>query len=211
MRRLPWPLDPEFAELAKCPGKLSRPKEFPVGQVVLSVGRWTANERYKGADLLIQSTAELSHDFPDLRLVLVGSGDDLLRLRELARSSGAEGRVQFFTELSRRELAGCYAGADIFALPSTGEGFGLVFLEAMAFGKAVIGANAGGIPDVVENGREGLLTEPTGKGVAAALKRLLSDPQLRASLGAQGRKRVHEEFTFKAFQQRLLAIVNEIA
>jgi phosphatidyl-myo-inositol dimannoside synthase len=211
IRRLPWPLDPEFAELAKCPDKLSRPKEFPTRQVVLSVGRWAANERYKGADLLIQAIAELSRDFPELRLVLVGSGDDLPRLRELARRSLVEDRVHFFTEISRKELAGCYAGADIFALPSTGEGFGLVFLEAMAFGKAVIGANAGGIPDVVENGREGLLTEPTTKGVSAALKLLLSDAQLRVGLGAQGKQRVNSEFTFEAFQQRLLAIVNEIA
>jgi phosphatidyl-myo-inositol dimannoside synthase len=211
MRRLPWPLDPEFAEFARCPDKLARPKEFPMGQVVLSVGRWAANERYKGADLLIQSVAELSRDFPELGLVLVGSGDDLPRLRELARSSGVEDQVHFFTEISRKELAGCYAGADIFALPSTGEGFGLVFLEAMAFGKAVIGANAGGIPDLVENGRDGFLIEPTKKGVSAALKRLLSDPQLKARLGVQGRRRVNSEFTFAVFQKRLSVVVDEIA
>ncbi|MGB6484597.1 MAG: glycosyltransferase family 4 protein [Candidatus Acidiferrales bacterium] len=209
IRKLPWPLDPEFAEFAKHAGKLSRPEGFPRGQVVLSVGRWSASERYKGADLLIQAVARLSHDFPELHLVLAGSGDDLLRLKQQARNSEAEERVHFLTELSRAELAACYASSDIFALPSTGEGFGLVFLEAMAFGKPVIGANVGGIPDVVENGREGLLIEPTAEAISAALRRLLLDPQLREELGARGKQRVNSEFTFESFQRQLLAVLNE--
>ncbi|MFZ0333514.1 MAG: glycosyltransferase family 4 protein [Candidatus Acidiferrales bacterium] len=211
IRKLPWPLDPEFAAFAECADKLPRPEGFPRGQVVLSVGRWAADERYKGADLLIQAIAELAHDFSELHLVLAGSGDDLPRLKQQARNSGASGRVHFVTDLSRKELAACYAGADIFALPSTGEGFGLVFLEAMAFGKPVIGVNVGGIPDVVESGREGLLIEPTTAAISVALRRLLSDPRLREELGARGRQRANGEFTFQNFQRRLLAILNEIA
>lgn len=210
IRKLPWPLDPGFAAFAECADKLLRPEGFPRGQIVLSVGRWAADERYKGADLLIQAVAELVHDFPALHLVLAGSGDDLPRLKQQARTSEAGDRVHFLTDLSRNELAACYAAADIFALPSTGEGFGLVFLEAMAFGKPVIGANVGGIPDVVENGREGLLIEPTAEAISAALRRLLSDPRLREDLGARGRQRANSEFTFENFQRRLLAILNEI-
>jgi phosphatidyl-myo-inositol dimannoside synthase len=210
IRKPPWPLDPEFAAFAECADKLSQPEGFPGGQVILSVGRWAADERYKGADLLIQAVAALWHDFPELHLVLVGSGNDLPRLKQLARSSGAEQRVQFLTDLSRKELAACYAGAEIFALPSTGEGFGLVFLEAMALGKPVIGANVGGIPDVVENGREGLLIEPTAEAISAALRRLLSDPRLREELGARGKQRVNSEFTFENFQRQLRAILNEV-
>lgn len=209
IRKLPWPLDPEFAEFAKHAEKLSRPAGFPRGQVVLSVGRWSAIERYKGADLLIQAVAELADDFPELHLVLAGSGDDLIRLKQQARNSDAEERVHFLTELSRAELAACYASADIFALPSTGEGFGLVFLEAMAFGKPVIGANVGGIPDVVENGREGLLIEPATEAISSALMRLLSDHRLREELGARGKQRVNNEFTFEGFQRRLWAVLNE--
>jgi phosphatidyl-myo-inositol dimannoside synthase len=210
IRKLPWPLDPEFARFAEGSDQLPRPVGFPCGQVVLSVGRWAASERYKGADLLIEAIGELAHDFSELHLVLVGSGDDLPRLRRLARDSEAVERTHFFTNLSRKEVASCYAAADIFALPSTGEGFGLVFLEAMAFGKPVVGANEGGIPDVVENGRGGLLIEPTTKAISAVLRRLLSDPRLREELGARGRQRVHSEFTFENFQRRLLAILNEI-
>jgi phosphatidyl-myo-inositol dimannoside synthase len=210
IRTLPWPLDPEFAEFARDVGKLSLPAGFPRGRVVFSVSRWAANERYKGADLLIQTMAELSQDFPELHLVLVGGGDDLPRLKEQVCNSTAKKRIYFFTGISRPELAACYASAEVFALPSTGEGFGLVFLEAMAFGKPVIGANAGGIPDVVENGREGLLVEPSVEAICTALRRLLSDARLREKLGARGRQRVNSDFTFESFQRRLLAILNEI-
>jgi phosphatidyl-myo-inositol dimannoside synthase len=175
IRTLPWPVDPDFVELAADVSRLSLPVAFPEGQVVLSVGRWEASERYKGADLLIQAVAELSREFQDLHLVLVGGGDDLPRLQEKVRSSAAKERIHFLTGISRTELAACYARAEVFALPSTGEGFGLVFLEAMAFGKPIIGTGAGGIPDVIENGREGLLVRPTVEAVSAAVRCLLSD------------------------------------
>ncbi|MGB6076046.1 MAG: glycosyltransferase, partial [Candidatus Acidiferrales bacterium] len=71
--------------------------------------------------------------------------------------------------------------------------------------------NVGGIPDVVESGREGLLIEPTTAAISVALRRLLSDPRLREELGARGRQRANGEFTFQNFQRRLLAILNEIA
>lgn len=210
IRTLPWPLDPGFARLAGSAGELSLPAGFPPGRVVLSVARWASTERYKGADLLIQATGELGADFPDLQLVFVGSGDDLPRLREMAQSSVVTERIQFFTAVSRAELAACYQGAEVFALPSTGEGFGFVFLEAMAVGKPVIGARAGGIPDVVEDGQHGLLVEPTVGAVGAALRRLLSNPQLGRELGSRGRQRVQREFTFERFEERLLAIVSEL-
>lgn len=210
IRRLPWPLDPEFAQFSQSTGHLAPPSGFPRGQVVLSVGRWSASERYKGADLLIQAVATLRRDFSELHLVLVGQGGDLPRLRQQAHTSSAAEYVHFLTDLSRLELAACYAACDIFALPSTGEGFGLVFLEAMAFGKPVIGANVGGIPDVVENGREGLLVDPTVQAISSALKQLLTNQSLREELGARGRNRVNSEFAFDSFQRRLLAIVDEI-
>lgn len=209
IRRLPWPLDPEFSRRAQCPQSLGRPEGFPCGQVVLSVGRWAAKERYKGADLLIEATAELSRDFPELHLVLVGDGDDLGRLRRLAHDSLAREHVHFFTGLSRQALVDCYSSADVFALPSTGEGFGLVFLEAMALGKPVIGTNEGGIPDLVQNGREGLLVEPTATAVSAAVRRLLMDSGLREELGAQGKQRVNSEFTFEGFERQLETLLDE--
>lgn len=208
IRKVPWPLDFEFLRVSESRDRLPLPRGFPSGQVVLSVGRWIAEERYKGADLLIRSVSRLSGEFPSLQLVLAGPGDDVPRLRQEAQRRGASGRVHFFTVVPRSELAAFYSHADIFALPSTGEGFGIVFLEAMAFGKPIIAANAGGIPDVVEHGREGLLVEPTEEHVANALKQLLSDPALGRELGMRGKERVKNEFSFSRFEQRLRDMVN---
>jgi phosphatidylinositol alpha-1,6-mannosyltransferase len=155
--------------------------------VVLTVGRWAATERYKGADDLIEAIAQLQPSTPDLHLVAVGGGDDLPRLRRLASDCGVADRVSFLEGLSSEQLAACYAHCDIFALPSTGEGFGFVFLEAMAFGKPVLGADSGGIPDLVEDGVNGLLIPPRDQQrLVEALGRLLRDPSLRARLARQG-------------------------
>ncbi|HWH59770.1 MAG TPA: glycosyltransferase family 4 protein [Terriglobales bacterium] len=203
MRKIPWPLDIEFLTLSEFPANLLAAMSFPRGPIVLSVGRWSSAERYKGADLLIRSMVQLSDSFPDLQLILAGPGDDIARLRNEAQHSRVSERVHFFPLTSRKELAALYSRADIFALPSTGEGFGLVFLEAMAFGKPIIGTNAGGIPDVVQHEREGLLVSPTVEAISSALRRLLSDPVLRKEMGMLGRERVRTEFSFSRFQEQL--------
>ena len=114
----------------------------------------------------------------------------------------------FLENLSREEIAACYAGADLFALPSTGEGFGLVFLEAMAFAKPVVGAACGGTTDVVEDGINGLLVPPGDAGaLARALYGLLSDESLRRELGARGAEIVRQKHGFDAFQAELQSLL----
>lgn len=185
---------------------------FPRGRIVLTVGRWAASERYKGADLLIGAIAQLRGTHPDLHLVAVGSGDDLPRLRALADSLGVSGVTHFFENLSREEIAACYARADLFALPSTAEGFGLVFLEAMAFAKPVIGAAAGGSVDVIEDGVNGLLVPPNDlESLAQMLDRLLRDEVLRTELGRRGGEIVRQKFQFSTFQAELERIVTDCA
>ena len=133
--RASWPgprsslaAEPGLSSPRKCPREASaRFPDFPEGRVVLTVGRWAASERYKGADELIGAVSMLRADIPDLQLALVGKGDDLPRLRRLAAETSVADRVHFFDHLSREEVAACFARADVFALPSTGEGFGIVF------------------------------------------------------------------------------------
>lgn len=209
IRKLAWALDPDFLALAAAPERLPLPEEFPRGDVVLSVGRWAASERYKGADLLIQAVADLANQFPKLHLVLAGSGDDIPRLRELAQRSGCAERIHFFTSLSRQELAACYAHADVFALPSLGEGFGLVFLEAMAMKKPVIGAALGGIPDIVQNGETGFLVDPRDPhSLVTTLRTLLSAPDMRRRMGERGNEVVRTRFSFDRFQDELRKILS---
>lgn len=184
IRRLPWPLSPAFLCLTEAGVELKLPPEFPIGQVILTVGRWAASERYKGADDLIVAFAQLRPKFPNVHLMLVGQGDDLVRLQTLAAEASTTDTVHFIHGLSREGLAACYARADIFALPSTGEGFGLVFLEAMAFGKPIVAAAAGGATDLVENEVNGLLVPAHNpEQLANALARLLNDEALRSALG----------------------------
>lgn len=210
IRRLPWPLNPNFLRMADAPSRLPLPVAFPVGRVILTVGRWAASERYKGADELIRAIPQLCTTFPNLHLVAVGGGDDLARLRHLAAGLGVAGHVHFLEHLSRDEIAACYARADLFALPSTGEGFGLVFLEAMAFAKPIIGVASGGATDVVENEINGLLVPPGDTvQLAKALGRLLKDEALCMELGRRGAEIVRQEYKFDLFQAGLELILGD--
>jgi phosphatidyl-myo-inositol dimannoside synthase len=127
-RVLPWALDPQFESLISAGSRPSLPENFPRGRVILTVGRWLAAERYKGMDTLITALPRLLMGWPELQLVLVGTGDDRLWLEDFAEKNGVERHVHFLTGLSYSELAGCYSACEVFALPSRGEGFGLVYL-----------------------------------------------------------------------------------
>jgi phosphatidylinositol alpha-1,6-mannosyltransferase len=173
-------------------------------------GRGSATERYTGADELIRAVAQLCPESPGLHLVAVGGGDDLPRLRTLASELGIAGHVHFFDSLSREEVATCYARADIFALPSTGEGYGMVFLEAMAFGVPIIAAACGGSTDLVHDCTNGLLVPPNNVGeLAHALERLLKDHSLSLRLGRCGAETVRQQYRFEIFEANLERILGE--
>ncbi len=210
IRKLAWPLNPDFLRMADHLADLPLPQDFPERRVILTVGRWAASERYKGVDDLIRAAAQLRTEFPGLYLAAVGDGDDLARLQEIADDSGISDSVRFLTGLSREEIAACYAHSEIFALPSTGEGFGLVFLEAMAFEKPLVGAACGGTTDIVEDNVNGLLIPPNDlKSLIAALHRLLESESLRAELGRRGAEMVRRKFQFPTFQSELEKILGE--
>ena len=209
IRVLAWPMNPAFLRMADAPGKLSLPHAFPQGHIVLTVGRWAASERYKGADELIRATAHLRSTNLDLHLLVVGDGDDLPRLQKLAADLNVTESVQFLKNLSREEIAACYSRADIFALPSTGEGFGFVFLEAMAFAKPVVAVSHGGTTDIVEDGVNGLLVPPRDtQRLEWALECLLNDESRRIELGRRGGEIVRQKYGFEVFQAGISQILN---
>jgi phosphatidyl-myo-inositol dimannoside synthase len=212
VQRLPWGLDPGFDARVAAPAPLSCPPGFPpTGQVILTVGRWDSTERYKGADTLIAALPHVLKAAPGTSLVLVGDGDDRPRLEHLARSLGVSEHAHFLHGLTPEQLFACYASCDIFALPSRGEGFGLVFLEAMVCGKPVIGGAHGGIPDIVEDGVTGLLV-PHGDAerLAQGLESLLDNPNRAKEMGARGRERVQKDYMFEQFQGRLMRILDAV-
>jgi hypothetical protein len=108
-------------------------------------------------------------------------------------------------------MLACYANCEIFALPSRGEGFGLVYLEAMAFGKPVIGGAHGGVLDVVENGVTGWLV-PHGdiERLSGALESLLADPVRAMEMGERGRERLMSKFSFETFRSHLAQLLDGV-
>jgi phosphatidylinositol alpha-1,6-mannosyltransferase len=212
VRRLPWGLDPEFEARLRAPVHPSRPAVFPErAHIILTVGRWDPAERYKGADTLISVLLRVLRTAPDVVLVLIGDGEDRPSLEQLAREGGVADRTRFLHRPTQEELFACYAHCDVFALPSRGEGFGLVFLEAMAHGKPVIGGAHGGTPDIVEDGVTGLLV-PHGDAeiLAGALESLLSDPARAYTMGERGRERVQTAYTFERFQLELTHTMEDV-
>jgi phosphatidyl-myo-inositol dimannoside synthase len=211
VRVLPWGLDPAFEGLLPQLSKKKPPRNFPSGRVILTVGRWLASERYKGMDTLISALPRLLPRWPELQLALVGEGDDRAWLADLAEQCGVESHVHFLSGLSYQELASCYSACEIFALPSLAEGFGLVYLEAMACGKPVIGGAHGGAPEVVVDGVTGYLVHH-GDAVqlATSIETLLANPALARDMGARGRERVDHEFRFNIFAKSLKKILREL-
>jgi len=211
VRVLPWALDPQFETLAVHAANGALPARFPQGQVVLTVGRWRADERYKGMDTLITALPRLLPRWPELQLVAVGDGDDRAWLEDLAEETGVDRHVHFLSGLSYAELAACYGHCEFFALPSRGEGFGLVYLEAMACGKPVIGGAHGGAPEVIEDGKTGYVV-PHGDAaqLATAVETLLDDANLRAEMGRRGKQRVENEFKFSVFAKSFRRMLREL-
>jgi phosphatidylinositol alpha-1,6-mannosyltransferase len=210
IRVLPWALDPQFEGLISAGSHPALPENFPRGRVILTVGRWLATERYKGMDTLITALPRLLMGWPELQLVFVGTGDDRAWLEDFAEKNGVQRHVHFLAGLSYSELAACYCACEVFALPSRGEGFGLVYLEAMACGKPVIGGAHGGAPEIVQDGVTGYLV-PHGDPIqlATAIHTVLADPAHAREMGARGKARVDYEFRFNVFAKSLKKILRD--
>ncbi len=175
-------------------------------RVVLSVCRLVPR---KGLDTVIRALPRVAEAVPEVVYLIGGDGPDRPRLEALARETGVAERVRFLGKIPDAELPDHFRACDVFVMPSRldpphVEGFGLVFLEANACGKPVIGARTGGIPDAVADGETGLLVAPDdAAGLADAMTRVLADPDLARRLGERGRARVLEGFTWNHLADRL--------
>lgn len=146
VRVLPNTYDPRFTPGSKSPELLERYKLLGY-RVLLTVGRLATAERYKGHDRVIEALAVLRQQIPDLAYLVVGDGDDRPRLKRLAEDSGVADICRFVGHVPDNVLIEHMYLADLFVMPSTGEGFGIVFLEAMACGIPAIGLDADGSVD----------------------------------------------------------------
>lgn len=162
---------------------------------VLFVGRF---EHRKGIDTLLDAIPRLLAEIPDLRFTLIGQDPNRYWQKTFSAASPALllDRVRFAGCVTDGHLRTAYRDCDFFVAPSRYESFGLIYVEAMAWGKPAIGCRVGGVPEVIADGETGYLV-PAGDSaaLAARIRELALSPTLRARLGAAGRRRVQRLFS----------------
>lgn len=174
------------------------------GPVVLYAGRLRSR---KAVAVLLAAFARLQGRLPDVRLRLVGDGEQRRRLQAQAAALGLGEAVCLAGRVPRERLPAEMAAADLFCLPSIYEGLPLVLLEAMAAGLAVVATAVSGNPDAVADGETGLLVPPEDcAALAAALESLVRDPARRRRMGEAGRQRVAARFTIERVADEYLAL-----
>jgi glycosyltransferase involved in cell wall biosynthesis len=181
----------------------------PQDPVILTVCRLDENEGYKGYDQIIKALPGIRREAPGARYLIVGKGTDRSRIEKLIDENGLRDAVILAGYVPDDELADYYNLCDIFAMPSLGEGFGIVYLEALACGKPVLAGNRDGSRDALADGALGLLVDPENTDeIAAQISRALRREHTHPILfnPRMLRQRVIELFGFEAFNHT----VNEV-
>lgn len=196
---------PEPIDLEEWQKYFARAPRLPsVHPIILSVARLYPRKRLED---LLEAMSRLRDRLPAVQLRIVGGGPERDRLLSLHAALGLGETVLFLGEVSRARLAAEYMNADCFCLPSVQEGFGIVFLEAMAAGLPVVACRAAAVPEVVPDGAAGLLVTPRSPGeLADALEEVLTDSRHRKELGEAGRRRA-AEFSAPRVARRFLDAV----
>ncbi len=174
-------------------------------------------ERYKGHDVLVRALALVRAKGPEVQWVVVGDGSLRAGVEALARSYGVEGSASFLGMVSDEQRNSWLRRAHLLAMPSrlpaggyAGEGFGIVFLEAGAYGKPVVAGDVGGALDSVSDGESGLLVDPLDQmAVAEAITSLLLDPELAGRLGTAGQRRA-QSYAWPVIVERLEQVLLEL-
>jgi len=179
---------------------------------LLTVARMSLAEQYKGHDVVLRAMPELLRRFPDLRYDIVGDGDARPGLQALAHELGVAQAARFHGIVSEAELQGHYAQASLFIMPSRAEGFGFVFLEAMAQGLPVVAGNMDATPEVIADGETGLLVDPTSvDAIVAAVSRILQDNDMRTRMSKAARHHVASRFSYQSFRRQLIDELAQVA
>lgn len=200
---VPNTVAPNFVPMNRAEARL----KFSFGEAysILSVGRLDSREQYKGHDRIIKEMPRLKEVRPDIQYFIAGEGDDQPRLENLVRDHGLDGCVTFLGKVPYADLPALYNAADLFALPSTGEGFGIVFLEAMACGTPAIGLDVGGAPDALCHGELGICVQVEAFPVALAYA-VQAPPIDRIELA----QKVSQKFGHTAFAHEVLSTFHKL-
>jgi len=175
---------------------------------ILVVGRLIPT---KGVDLVIRAFAQLPPEFDHVSLFIAGNGPLHHELQRLAINLGLKNRMHFLGSVSHETIPSLIAGCEALVLGSRSEAFGIVLLEAMAAAKPVVATAVGGIPELVAEGRNGLLVPPEDpKALSDAMVRLLADADLRQAMGQEGQRLVQSHYTWNKQGERFLDLYHRV-
>jgi len=173
-------------------------------KVILSVSHLI---KTKGIDLNLKAIAKLKKKYPDIIYLIIGEGKEKKNLEALVNKLNLQNIVKFIGEIPHHKVMKYMAVCDIFSLPSWMEGFGVVYIEAMAHGKPVIGCQGEGIEDFVEHNKTGLLVKPRDvDSLAEALNFLLSNSNKARIIGKRACKFVLDNYTWEKKAEKILEI-----
>jgi len=189
--------------------------EFGAGPDNLVIGMTVNIQPWKGQDVCLRAFALLAGEFPTLLCVLAGgvvrgAEDYRAQLDAFLAGCGLGGRVRFLGH--RTDVPDVTQTLDVLVHASVmPEPFGRVLIEAMSLGRPLVASNDGGVPEIVEHGQTGF-TVPAGdhQAMARALRELLASPELRAAMGARGRRRVHEHFSIERFARDMEDVYDRV-
>jgi phosphatidyl-myo-inositol dimannoside synthase len=197
----PLGTDPQYFRPSRNAGALRRRLGLGDAPLLLTVARLVP---HKGIDVALDALAALSTDYPRLRYVVVGDGEDAVRLTQRAAALGIADRVAFMGSLSDEEIAEAYATAHVYVGLSrvdneiNAEGFGIAFIEAAASGIPVVAGDSGGVRTAVRDGETGIVVDPLdARAAAAAIASLLGNPERRGTMGGAGRRAAEQYFNWE--------------
>lgn len=194
-RYCPGPKPPQLLERYRLEGK----------RVIMTLGRLSADERYKGFDEVMEALPEIQKIYPDTVYMVAGDGTDRARLERKAQKLGLTDYVIFTGFVREDEKIEHYRLADVFAMPSRGEGFGIVLLEAMACGIPVVASRTDGGREALRDGLLGLLVDPNDRNsVAQGIIEALGRPKGVVLKGI-------EYFAYPQFQKRVHQIIDKVS
>jgi len=189
-------------------GKSNLASNYVDYKIILSVSNLIAS---KGVDLNLKAISRLVKKHSNLKYVVIGDGPEINNLKKLTFQLNLENNVEFLGGSPHDKVMDYMAIANVFSLPSWREGFGIVYLEAMAHGKPVIGCIGEGIEDIIENGTTGLLVKAKDlDSLFEAIDFLLSNPEECKTMGERARELVLKNYTWQKNAEKILEIYHEL-
>jgi len=184
------------------------------GPFFLAIGRLV---ELKGFNFIIDAMKDIIQDYLNAKLVIIGDGPERKNLENQAKKLNIQNNVLFLGNLQNSELPKYYATADIFIGPSittrdgATEAFGIVFIEALSSGTPVISTDVGGIPDIIKDNVTGIVVpQKDSKSIYLAVKKILSDSDLRKRLGQNGLQITADKFSWEKIAKRFINLYNKI-